>query len=87
MRAPDLVSATLLQEIFPKMVASEFSITGRATLLLKDLELIHDLSRQVGAPMPLTAGVTESFRRMVADGFGDRDNSELVNAYRGKPKA
>ena len=77
----------LLQEIFPKMVASEFSITGRATLLLKDLELIHDLSRQVGAPMPVTAGVTESFRRMVADGFGDRDNSELVNAYRGKPKA
>ena len=36
---------------------------------------------------PLTAGVTESFRRMVADGFGVRDNSELVNAYRGKPKA
>lgn len=77
----------LLQEIFPKMVASEFSITGRAALLLKDLELIHDLSRQVGTPMPVTAGVTESFRRMVADGFGDRDNSELVNAYRGKPKA
>lgn len=75
-----------LQEMFPKMVASDFSITGRATLLLKDLELIHDLARQVGAPMPITAGVTESYRKMVADGWGDRDNCELVKYYRGAGK-
>jgi 3-hydroxyisobutyrate dehydrogenase-like beta-hydroxyacid dehydrogenase len=73
-----------LQEMFPKMVASEFSITGRVSLMLKDLELIHDLARQVGAPMPVTAGVTESFRKMVADGLGDRDNSELITFYRGR---
>ena len=71
-----------LQEMFPKMVASEFSITGRAALMVKDLELIHDLARDVGAPMPVTAGVTESFRKMVADGWGDRDNTEMVNFYR-----
>jgi 3-hydroxyisobutyrate dehydrogenase-like beta-hydroxyacid dehydrogenase len=75
----------LLQEMFPRMVASDFSITGRVALLLKDLELIHDLSRQVGAPMPVTAGVTESLRKMVADGLGDRDNCELVNLYRSRP--
>ena len=73
-----------LQEMFPKMVRSDFSITGRASLMLKDLELIHDLARQVGAPMPVTAGVTELFRKMVADGLGDRDNTEMVNAYRGR---
>ena len=73
----------LLQEMFPKMAASDFSITGRVALLLKDLELIHDLARQVGAPMPVTAGVTESYRQMAADGLGDRDNTELVNSYRG----
>jgi len=72
-----------LQEMFPKMVRSDFSISGRAALMLKDLELIHDLARHVGAPMPVTAGVTELFRKMVADGLGERDNSELVNAYRG----
>ena len=71
-----------LQEMFPKMVASEFSITGRAALMIKDLELIHDLSRHVGAPLPVTAGVTELFRKMVADGWGDRDNTEMVNFYR-----
>ena len=73
-----------LQEMFPKMVASDFSITGRSALMLKDLELIHDLARHVGAPMPITAGVTESFRKMVADGLGDRDNTEMVNYYRAR---
>jgi 3-hydroxyisobutyrate dehydrogenase-like beta-hydroxyacid dehydrogenase len=73
-----------LQEMFPKMVRSDFSITGRAALMLKDLELIHDLARHVGAPMPVTAGVTESFRKMVADGLGDRDNTEMINFYRAK---
>jgi len=73
-----------LQEMFPKMVASDFSITGRAALMLKDLELIHDLARHVGAPLPVTAGVTELFRKMVADGWGDRDNAEMVNFYRAR---
>ena len=75
-----------LQEMLPKMVRSEFSITGRASLMLKDLELIHDLARHVGAPMPVTAGVTELFRKMVADGLGERDNTELVNFYRGSSR-
>ena len=73
-----------LQEMFPKMVVSDFSITGRSALMLKDLELIHDLACHVGAPMPITAGVTESFRKMVADGLGDRDNTEMVNYYRAR---
>ena len=67
-----------------KLVRSDFSITGRAALMLKDLALIHDLARHVGAPMPVTAGVTESFRKMVADGVGDRDNTEMINYYRGR---
>jgi hypothetical protein len=32
----------------------------------------------------VTAGVTESFRKMLADGLGDRDNTELVNFFRGR---
>jgi 3-hydroxyisobutyrate dehydrogenase-like beta-hydroxyacid dehydrogenase len=76
-----------LQEMLPKMVRSDFSITGRSSLMLKDLELIHDLARHVGAPMPVTACVTELFRKMIADGLGEHDNTELVNAYRGKAKS
>ena len=74
--------STQLQEMFPKMVASEFSITGRAGLMLKDLELIHDLARAHDAPMPVTATVAELYRRMVAEGLADRDNSEMVRFFR-----
>lgn len=74
-----------LQEMFPKMVASDFSITGRSALLLKDLELIHDLARSVNASLPVTAGVTELIRKRVADGYGDRDNTELVDYFRSNP--
>ena len=51
---------------------------------LKDRELIHDLARHVGTPMPVTAGVTESFRKRVADGLGDHDNTGMVNFYRAR---
>ena len=52
--------------------------------MLKDLELIHDLARDVAAPLPVTATVTELFRKMVADGWGERDNTEMVNFYRAR---
>ena len=32
--------------------------------------------------MPISAGVTMSFRQMVTDGPGDRDNRGMVNYYR-----
>jgi len=35
--------------------------------------------------MPITAGVTELFRKQVADGLGERDNTELVNCFRTRP--
>ncbi len=72
----------LLQEFMPKMATGEFSLTGRIDSLLKDLELIHDLAKSVSAPMPVTSVVTELNRKLVADGLGDRDNSELVRLFK-----
>jgi 3-hydroxyisobutyrate dehydrogenase-like beta-hydroxyacid dehydrogenase len=71
-----------LQEMFPKMVASDFSITGRAALMRKDLDLIQALAREVGAPLPVTTVVTGLFHRMVDEGWGDRDNTEMIQLYR-----
>ncbi|MEO7189546.1 MAG: NAD(P)-dependent oxidoreductase [Vicinamibacterales bacterium] len=71
-----------LQEMFPKMVASDFSITGRAALMVKDLELILNLAREVGAPLPVTTIAAGLFGKMAAAGLGDRDNTEMVTSYR-----
>lgn len=74
----------LLQEFMPKMAASNFSLTGRIAIILKDLEMIHRLASTVGAPMPVTSLVAELHRKLVLDGCGEKDNSEIVQLYRAK---
>lgn len=72
----------LLQEFMPKMAASEFSVEGAIAVMAKDLDAIEALAARVGAKLPMTAGASEMYRRLVRAGYGDRDNSELVNLYR-----
>ena len=72
----------LLQEFMPKMAKSEFSVEGSIAIMMKDLEMIHDLANKVGIAIPITANVAEQYRNMIGDGLGDRDCSELVTLYR-----
>ena len=75
--------STLLQEFMARMARSQFQVEGRIDNGLKDLAMIADLARSTGSTMPLTSLVEQLYRKMVADGFGDRDNIELVRLYRG----
>ena len=77
----------LLQEFMPKMAASDFSIEGAIAVMLKDLDAIETLAAEVGTKLPMTAVASEMYRRLVRAGYGDRDNSELVNLYRDDPPA
>ena len=72
----------LLQEFMPKMAASNFSVEGAVAVMLKDLDAIEALATEVGAKLPMTGAASELYRRLARAGFGDRDNSELVNLYR-----
>lgn len=72
----------LLQEFLPKMAKSDFSIEGSVSIMLKDLEMIHDLAETAGAVMPVTALVTQINRQLVLYGLADADNSTIVNLYR-----
>lgn len=72
----------LLQEFFPKMAKSDFSLEGAIAIMMKDLGMIGDLANGVGAKMPVVELVTELHRQMIAQGLGDRDCSELVTLYR-----
>ncbi len=44
--------------------------------------MIGDLAREVDAKMPVTELVAGVYRKMIADGLGDREISELVTLYR-----
>lgn len=72
----------LLQEFFPKMASSEFSVESTIVTMMKDLRMIGDLAKVVDAQMPVTGLVTDIYQKMIADGLGEREISELVNLYR-----
>ena len=72
----------LLQEFFPKMANSEFSVESTIATMMKDLDMIVDLADAVGAKMPVTGLVAEIYRQMITDGHGESEISELVSLYR-----
>lgn len=65
-----------------KMANAEFSMTGSIAVVMKDLEMIRELSKSVGAFMPVTSLVAELHRKLIADGLGERDTSEFIRLYR-----
>ncbi|VTU29805.1 2-hydroxy-3-oxopropionate reductase [Variovorax sp. SRS16] len=58
-----LADSAVLRRYAPAMVSGE--LTGSARTALKDLEIIIDLGRETGSPMPLT-GLLASLHRMLA---------------------
>lgn len=72
----------LLQEFMPKMASSEFSVQGSIAIMAKDLRMIRALADSLGVSLPVAAAVTERYRKMIEDGLGEHDCSELVRLYR-----
>ena len=72
----------LLQEFFPKMANSEFSVESTIAIMMKDLDMIRDLATAVGAKTPVVDVTVDLHRRMIEDGLGGKDMSELVIPYR-----
>lgn len=58
-----LADSAVLRRYAPMMISGE--LTGSALTALKDLEIIVDLGREGGAPMPMT-GLLASLHRMLA---------------------
>lgn len=50
-------------------------------LLLKDLEIVGDLARETGSPMPVTSIVTTLYRLLVAQGHASGGATALVQLY------
>jgi len=60
----------LLQEFFPKMAQSEFSLESTIAIMMKDLGMIGNLAGEVGAELPVTELVTQIYQKMIARGLG-----------------
>ncbi len=65
-----------------KMVARDFQTQAKLTQHLKDIRLILDAAGQSGLDLPLTAAHAHLLASAEEAGFGDADNSAVIEAYR-----
>lgn len=78
-------NSSLLRQSIPKMVSGDFAPTGHLRTMMKDLNMVMELARETGTPMPMTALSTEIHRMMMAHGHGDSDTTSVIGLLRDKP--
>ena len=72
---------TLLQNLYPRMVARDFKPQGYARQLLKDLEMVNAFAGGLKAPIPMTGEALSLYRMLVHLGHGELDTSALLKLY------
>ena len=76
--APGLGNSAVLQAMMPRMIAREFAPRGYARQILKDLEMLHEATREKHVSMPMAAMTTTLFRMLVAQGKGELDGVAVL---------
>ncbi|HEX2117520.1 MAG TPA: NAD-binding protein [Alphaproteobacteria bacterium] len=77
--------SNLLKDLTPRMVARDFAPRGFARQVLKDLDMVHDLSKEVKSPTPMAAQAAILFRLLVARGHSELDGSAILKLYLDDP--
>jgi 3-hydroxyisobutyrate dehydrogenase len=71
-----------LQIWVPRMVNGYSDAIGPANTLLKDLDVIADVARATGTPIPMAGLAREIYRTLDAQGKGEEDPAALADLYR-----
>jgi 3-hydroxyisobutyrate dehydrogenase-like beta-hydroxyacid dehydrogenase len=69
----------------PQLLERQFAPLFSAKLLLKDLDLILHLARDIGAPLPVTKVIRDLYGRAVAAGHGDQDIAAVIEQLSAEP--
>jgi 3-hydroxyisobutyrate dehydrogenase len=72
---------TLLQRLYPRMVARDFAPQGYARQLTKDLEMVSAFAKTLGSPAPMLEESLELYRSLVAAGHSELDTSAVFKLY------
>ncbi len=75
--------SALLQEYMPRFATKDYRRTGRIDNMVKDLNMVNDLARQTGTPMPMTALCAEIHRMLTAAGLGGEDQAAVMEFFKG----
>lgn len=72
---------TLLQRLYPRMVARDFKPQGYARQLRKDLEMVNDFAAGLGTPVPMMGQALSLYRRLIEAGLSELDTSAVFKLY------
>lgn len=76
-----LAGSTVMNAKAPLILARKFAPGFRIGLHIKDLDNAIGTAHEVGAPLPLTAGVMEILQSLKVDGCEAEDHSAIVKYY------
>jgi 3-hydroxyisobutyrate dehydrogenase len=74
--------SSTLQQMWPRMLAHDYAPTGTVTSILKDIDLLRDLAREIDAPLPFTNASAELYRWLEGRGHGGEDLTALFRFFR-----
>jgi 3-hydroxyisobutyrate dehydrogenase-like beta-hydroxyacid dehydrogenase len=77
--------SNLLKDLTPRMVARDFAPRGFARQILKDLDMVHDLAKEMKSPTPMASQAASLFRLLVARGHAELDGSAILKLYLDEP--
>lgn len=72
---------TLLQRLYPRMVARDFAPQGYARQLRKDLEMVNEFAAAVGTPAPMLQQALALYRQLIEAGHSELDTSAVFKLY------
>ncbi|HVK31738.1 MAG TPA: NAD-binding protein, partial [Burkholderiaceae bacterium] len=72
---------SLLQRLYPRMVARDFAPQGYARQLRKDLEMVNEFAAAVGTPAPMLQQSLALYRRLIEAGHSELDTSAVFKLY------
>jgi 3-hydroxyisobutyrate dehydrogenase-like beta-hydroxyacid dehydrogenase len=78
---------TLLQRLYPRMVARDFAPQGYARQLLKDLEMVNEFAGGMKAPVPMTGEALSLYRMLIHLGHSELDTAAIFKLYERDPPA
>jgi 3-hydroxyisobutyrate dehydrogenase-like beta-hydroxyacid dehydrogenase len=79
--APGHAGSNLLNALFPRMIAEDFTPLGFARQVLKDLEMLQGAAREKHLAMPMASQALTLYRLLVAAGKSELDGTAVLTLY------
>ena len=76
--------SNMLQKLFPRMIARDYAPAGYLFQTLKDLDMVHDIAKELKVPTPMSSQAASLFRIMMNKGHGELDAISVLKLYDGK---